>query len=110
MCSADRKDASQTTNTASGNCAADAAATACASAVLPTPPGPVTVVNGVSATLSITSASSRSLPTSPTRAQRHGAMAPVLGANLSVTGPAGGHARSLAGLPGPGKGGCPNGA
>lgn len=30
-------------------------------------------------------------------------MAPLLGANLSVTGPAGGHARSLAGLPGPGK-------
>src|SRR3984893_17396590 len=64
MCSADRKEASQTTNTPSGNCAADAAATASASAVLPTPPGPVTVVNGVSATSSITSAISRSLPTS----------------------------------------------
>jgi hypothetical protein len=37
---------------------------ASSSAVLPTPPGPVTVVNGVNGTLSITSAISRSLPTS----------------------------------------------
>ena len=45
MRSADRNDASQTTNTPSGKCADDAAATASATAVLPTPPGPVTVVN-----------------------------------------------------------------
>ena len=77
MCSADRKEASQTTNTPSGNCAADAAATASASAVLPTPPGPVTVVNGVNATLSITSAISAVPPHQPTRAQRRARVAPA---------------------------------
>jgi hypothetical protein len=63
--SADRSEASQTTNTPSGNRADDSAATARASAVLPTPAGPVSVVNGTDATLSATSAISRSLPTSP---------------------------------------------
>ena len=76
--SADRNEASQTTNTPSGNRADDAAATARASAVLPTPPGPVTVVNGTDATISATSAISRSLPTSP----------PVLTTEVSQTAPA----------------------
>src|SRR5690606_19155347 len=46
----------------------DATASASASAVLPTPPAPVNVVNGTDATLPATSAISRSLPTS-TRAR-----------------------------------------
>ena len=62
--SADRSAASQTTNTPSGNRADESAATASAKAVFPTPPGPVTVVIGTDATLSATSAISRSLPTS----------------------------------------------
>lgn len=62
--SADRNDASQTTNTPSGKCAAEAAAAASATAVFPTPPGPVTVVNEDEVTVSAISASSRSLPTS----------------------------------------------
>jgi hypothetical protein len=62
--SADRSDASQTTKTPSGNLADDSAATASANAVLPTPPGPVTVVNGTDATVSAISAISLSLPTS----------------------------------------------
>ena len=62
--SADRNEASQTTNTPSGNLADDSAATASANAVLPTPPGPVTVVNGTDATLSASSAISLSLPIS----------------------------------------------
>ena len=64
MSSADRKEPSQTTNTPSGNCGAAAAATVRASAVLPTPPGPISVVNGVDTMRSITSAISRSLPSS----------------------------------------------
>ena len=64
MRSADRNEASQTTNTPSGKRADDSAATANATAVLPTPPGPVTVVNANDATLLATSAISRSRPTS----------------------------------------------
>src|SRR4051795_5828418 len=62
--SADRNDASQTTNTPSAKCLDDAAATASANAVFPTPPGPVTVVNEEEVMVSAISASSRSLPTS----------------------------------------------
>ena len=64
MCSVERTEASQTTKTPSGNWGAAAAATASASAVFPTPPGPVTVVNGVNAMRSISSTISKSLPTS----------------------------------------------
>ena len=46
-----------------GNRADDSAATASANAALPTPPGPVNVVNGTDATVSATSTISRSLPT-----------------------------------------------
>lgn len=55
---------SSTTVTPSGKSAAHAAATAIASPVLPTPPGPVSVVTDADAMLSVTSRISLSLPTS----------------------------------------------
>src|SRR5690348_1848859 len=69
--SADRNDASQTTNTPSGKFADEAAMTASDNAVFPTPPGPLTVVSEEELMVSATSASSRSLPTS-----RRGRLAP----------------------------------
>ena len=62
--SADRNDASQTTNTPSGKCADELAAMASANAVFPTPPGPVTVVNGEEVIVSAISVRSPVLPTS----------------------------------------------
>src|SRR5262249_7055255 len=54
----------QTTVTPPGKSREQAAATAIASAVLPTPPGPSRVVTGAEVTLSLTSRISLSLPTS----------------------------------------------
>ena len=56
--------AQPTTVTPPGKSRAQVAATAIASAVLPTPPGPSKVVTGADVTLSVTSRSSPSLPTS----------------------------------------------
>src|SRR4029077_13819910 len=76
--SAERNDASQTTNTPPGKCADEAAATVSANAVFPTPPGPVTVVNEEELMVSAISASSRSLPTSRRERPAPGG-GPVLG-------------------------------
>jgi len=62
--SAERSEPSHTATTPSGKCSALEAATVIASAVLPTPPGPISVVTDEDTTLSVTSATSRSLPTS----------------------------------------------